>query len=147
MDEFIQLIEKSQSFLMKRILHYAKLHNYTMYTSTLEDAWALSIRGLTSALVAAIHHDEKVPEIEVDHDFKNNAISAFGVLEAQKHRHRGISLEMFLSFFKYYRQAYLDLVRESVDDIDTIFEYQLWINRYFDHNEIAYIHAGLMQLL
>ena len=100
----------------------------------------MSISGLSGALVTAINIDEKVPEIEVDHDFENNAISAFGVLEAKKHRQRGISLEMFLSFMKYYRQSYLDLVRESVEDINLIFEYQLWINRFFDHNEIAYIH-------
>jgi len=61
-------------------------------------------------------------------------------MEAKKHRHRGISLEMFLSLMKYYRQAYLDLVRESLEDTDLIFEYQLWINRFFDLNEIAYIH-------
>lgn len=140
MKVFIDLVEKNQSFLVKRILHYAKLHNYTKYTSTLEEAWVLSIRGLSGALVAAINADERVPEIEVEHDFKNNAISAFGVLEAKKHRHRGISLEMFLSFIKYYRQSYLDLVRESVENIDLILKYQLWINRYFDHNEIAYIH-------
>lgn len=140
MKALIDLIENNQSFLVKRILHYAKLYDYTKYTSTLEEAWVMSISGLSDALVAAIRIDEKVPEIEVEHNFENNAISAFGVLEAKKHRYRGVSLKMFLSFIKYYRQAYLDLVIESVDNMDNIFKYQLWINRFFDHNEIAYIH-------
>lgn len=143
MKDFIELIENGQSFLVKRILHYAKIHNYTKYTSTLEEAWIMSISGLSEALIAAIRENEKVPEIEVDHNFEDNAITAFGVLEAKKHRTRGVSLEMFLSFIKYYRQSYLDLVRESVEDIEMIFNYQLWINRYFDHNEIAYIHEWL----
>jgi len=136
---FIELIENNQSFLTSRILHYAKIHNYVKYTSTLEEAWVMSIRGISRAMVHAVKTDKTVPEIEVDHDFRNHEISAFGVLEAKKHRGRGISLEMFLSFFKYYRQTYFDLVREYVDDIDLVFEYQLWVNRYFDHNEIAYI--------
>lgn len=140
MKKFVDLIESNQSFLVKRILYYAKLHNYTKYTSTLEEAWVMSISGLSGALITAVKTDESVPEIEVEHDFDNNPLSAFGVSEAQKHRHRGVSLEMFLSLMKYYRQAYLDLVRESVGDIDLIFEYQLWINRFFDQNEISYIH-------
>ena len=76
MKTFINLIENNQSFLVKCVLHYAKLHNYTKYTSTLEDAWVMSISGLSDALVTAIYIDEKVPEIEVDHEFENNALSA-----------------------------------------------------------------------
>jgi diguanylate cyclase len=139
MDALVDLIEENQSFLTKRILFYAKIHDYVKYTSTLEEAWVMSIKGLSHALAAAVGLDDAVPEIDVDHDFTNHAISAFGVMEARKHRGRGISLEMFLSFFKYYRQAYLDLVRERVDDVELVFTYQLWVNRYFDHNEIAYI--------
>jgi diguanylate cyclase len=140
MKALITLIEGSQSFLIRRILHYASIHDYTRYTSTLEEAWIMSVSGLSNALIAAMCKDERVPEIEVEHDFAVGEISAFGILEAQKHRHRGVSIEMFLSLMKYYRQTYLDLVAESVDSIDLVLKYQLWINRFFDHNEIAYIH-------
>jgi len=41
MKKLIELIETSQIFLVRRTLEYAKLHNYTKYTSTLEEAGIL----------------------------------------------------------------------------------------------------------
>jgi diguanylate cyclase len=132
------LIKDNQAFLVKRILHYAKLHDYVKYTSTLEEAWIASISGLSEALINGILTDKQIPEIEVDHDFTNNPISSFGVIEARIHRHRGVSLEMFLGLMKYYRQSYIDLVKEKVVDQEQQNLYLLWINRFFDHNEIAF---------
>lgn len=39
---------------------------------------------------------------------------------------------------KYYRQSYLDLIKESTKDRDQQDLYQLWVNRFFDHTEISY---------
>ncbi len=138
MDELSGLICGNQDFLLKRTLHYAKIHDYVRYTSTLEAAWVASISGLSDAIVSAISGSTEVPEIKVDHDFQNDPNSAFGVLEAHKHRSRGITLEMFLSLMKYYRQAYLDLITESIPYSDKQLRYLLWVNRFFDHNEIAF---------
>lgn len=138
MQALIELIKENQSFLLKRTLWYAKLHGYVKYTSTLEEAWIASISGLSDALINAIASDPKVPEIEVDHNFADNPISEFGVVEAQKHRHRGVSLEMFMSLMKYYRQSYLDLVSELIKDQVKKEIYLLWVTRFFDHNEISY---------
>jgi diguanylate cyclase (GGDEF)-like protein/PAS domain S-box-containing protein len=44
---------------------------------------------------------------------------------------------MFLSLMKYYRRAYLDLVREKVSSRKSRRNYQQWIERFFDCNEIA----------
>ncbi|MFL0245693.1 sensor histidine kinase [Candidatus Clostridium stratigraminis] len=134
----IDLIKDNQKFLLKRILYYAKLYDYVKYTSTLEEAWIVSISGLSQTLVEAILTDPKVPEIFVDQDFKHSPISSFGIAEAQKHRKRGVTLEMFLSLMKYYRQSYLDLIRDSIQDIEQKYMFELWINRYFDNNEIAF---------
>lgn len=117
---------------------YAKLHNYVKYTSTLEEAWVASIEGLSSALLNAIAIDPQVPEIGVDHDFVNNSMASFGAIEAQKHRERGVTLEMFLGLMKYYRQSYLDLIGESIKDQEQRKLYLLWVNRFFDHNEISF---------
>lgn len=138
MQVLINLIKENQSFLLKRTLNYAKIHGYVKYTSTLEEAWVASISGLSNALINGILTHSEIPEIEVDHDFSNNAISSFGIIEAQKHRHRGVTLEMFLGLMKYYRQSYLDLVMELVKELDKQRLYLLWISRYFDHNEIAF---------
>ena len=137
--ELVNLVQNNQPFLIKRTLEYAKLYGYTKYTSTLEEAWVASISGLSKAFTDAILSGSGVPEIEVDHDFTDDPIAAFGVFEAQMHRHRGISLTMFLSLMKYYRQAYLDLFHESVLECERLQTYLLWANRFFDNVEIAYI--------
>lgn len=145
MRELIELVKNNQSFLIKRILYYAQLLGYSKYTSTLEEAWALSIAGLTKGFVEAIESNESVPEIEVDQDFSMSPISAFGILEARKHRDRGVSLTMFLSFIKYYRQAYIDLLEESNLEPSRLMTYRLWTNRFFDINEISYINEWTKQ--
>jgi diguanylate cyclase len=132
------LIKNNQSFLIKRTLEYAKLHNYTKYTSTLEEAWVASITGLSTALLNASSINPQVPEIEVDHDFVHNSMVSFGIKEAQKHRQRGVTLEMFLGLMKYYRQTYLDLIMQSIQDQEQRHLYMLWVTRFFDHNEISF---------
>lgn len=138
MQKLCDLVNNNQSYLVKRVLSYAKLHNYVKYTSTLEEAWIVSIAGLSTALLNAVSLDAQVPEIDVDHDFAHNQIASFGVTEAQKHRPRGVSLEMFLGLMKYYRQSYLDLIKESIQDQEQQELYMLWVNRFFDHNEISF---------
>ncbi len=123
---------------MRRILEYAKLLGYTKYTSTLEEAWAASISGLSAAFVDALHISSGISDIEVDHDFSNDPISSFGVIEAQRHRGRGITMKSFLSLMKYYRQSYHDLIDEKFSDPQKLPLYHQWINRFFDHNEIAF---------
>jgi len=140
------LIKDNQSFLIKKILHYAKFHNYVKYTSTLEEAWVASIAGLSKALLNAISINSQVPEMEVDHDFANNPMSSFGIIQAQKHRQRGVTLEMFLGLMKYYRQTYLDLIMESIQDREQRSLYILWVTRFFDHNEIAFCSEWTAQI-
>ena len=94
MRELVELIETSEAFLIRRTLEYAKLHNYTKYTSTLEDAWSVSINGLSEALLAALRTYGNIPELNVDEDYSSDQIASFGVLEAKRHRDRGITLKM-----------------------------------------------------
>ena len=98
---------------MERILGYARQHGYAAYTSTLVEAWRISIVGLTEAVASAFEISE-FPEIElaVHTDWSKDPVSRFGLKEARLHRGRGIELGMFLGLFVYYRQAYQDCVRE-----------------------------------
>ncbi len=143
MEKLIELLKTSQPFLLTRILHYAKIHDYVKYTSTLEEAWVVSVSGLTEALVQGIQNG--IPEINVDQDFINEPATYFGRIEAKKHRQRGITLEMFLGLMKYYRQSYIDLISNSIPDKEQQRLYTTRINRYFDQNEIAFCKEWNLQ--
>lgn len=138
MEALVELIRNSQTLLLKKILYYAKLHGYVKYTSTLEEAWVVSVSGLSDALISCIQNYGKIPEINVDQDFINDPTTYFGNNEAQKHRQRGITLEMFLGLLKYYRQSYIDLIMDAITNQEQQQLYLLCVNRFFDQNEIAF---------
>ena len=139
MENYIFILKNSEEWLMTRILEYAKRFEFTKYTSTLAEAWRLSIKGLSDSLISAAEHFQgTVPELHPDEEYINDPISKFGIIEAQKHRQRGTTLGMFLGLMKYYRESYTDLLEISVQDKDKKQFYQRFTQRCFDRIEIAY---------
>lgn len=100
--------------LMDRILNYAIELGYSKYTSTLKEAWRASIVGLNTSISDYLDNYSVTPELACGEDGGEDPVSAFGVLEAKRHRQRGISIDMFLGLYKYYLWAYLD----TLDDFD-----------------------------
>jgi len=138
MKDLIKLFKKSESWLIKKILSYAKKLNYTKYTSTLEEAWRLSISGLTASLIEGIKRFKNIPELGPDDDYKNDPLTSFGVIEAKRHRERGVTLSMFLGLMKYYKQSYIDLINEKYQCSPDLEKKRLFIERSFDRIEIAF---------
>ena len=132
----IDLIGRREGWLMARVLGYAKAHGYTPYTSTLIEAWRQSISGLSASLVEALHQRADL-ELHSDDDFGADPATAFGRVQAGRHRRRGVSLKMFLGMMKYYRQAYQDLVDAGADPADHAL-WRGWVDRLFDRIEIAF---------
>lgn len=130
-----------EDWLIGRVLHYATRQGFTRYTSTLEEAWRVSIQGISEALVQALAHGEELAEFSPDDSFGEDPISAFAVLEAARHRERGTDLKMFLGLFKYYRQAYLDLVAVAEWDPERTRWALQFVTRLFDRMEIAFCSA------
>jgi len=126
---------------MRSILAYAQRQGYTEYTSTLEEAWRISIQGLSETLVNAFDLDPEVTEFSADESFADDPVSAFAVLEAARHRERGISLPMFLGLFKYYRQSYLDRVADAKLGLAETESALFFVTRIFDRMEIAFCSA------
>ena len=123
---------------MERILDYAKKLNYTKYTSTLKEAWRLSIEGLSKHLIKALKIYDDVPELDPDEDFSKDPCAQFGIIEAQRHRSRGINFGMFLGLFKYYKQSYLDLLNEKpVKEMDIEWS-KKFVERYYNRVEIGF---------
>ncbi len=137
MTELKDLIKKNEEWLMERILEYAKRRNYTKYTSTLIEAWRISIEGLSEAVCMAIDSGMDV-DLDPDESFSGDPVAAFGVLEARKHRARGISYPMFIGLFKYYVQSYMDLINKETFPDDLKEKYKYYLLRVFDRIEIAF---------
>ena len=135
---FRKLVAEHEEWLMERILGYAKARGYAQYTSTLREAWKLSISGLSGALLDAIQKGEPELELGPDEKFIGDPIAAFGILEARLHRERGVSLGMFLGLMKYYRQSYKDLIRYAGFDSCMEDDCLNLVERFFDRVEIAF---------
>jgi PAS domain-containing protein len=136
-----ELIANSEEWLMARILHYAKKHHFTPYTSTLIDAWRLSISGLSASLSAAISKPLSAMALSPDEDYTGDPVAAFGVTEARRHRERGVNLKMFFALMKYYRQTYQDLIENGSFDSQQRRRCRHVIDRFFDRVEISFVSA------
>ena len=133
-----ELIAKNETWLMNQILRYAKARGYTKHTSTLQEAWRLSIAGLSASLLSALKNRKANFELKPDEDYMKDPAASFGIIEAQKHRQRGINLEMFLGLMKYYRESYKDLVRQSNLNSGHKTRHLNKIERFFDRVEIGF---------
>ncbi len=138
MKNFCNLILQHEDWLMERILFYAKQRDYTKYTSTLAEAWRLSISGISASLIASLEAHKNPPELGPEDDFLADPSASFGIIEARKHRSRGISISMFLGLMKYYRQTYLDLVQETGVTSNEVEWRRQFIERFFDRIEIGF---------
>ncbi|SFG12345.1 PAS domain S-box-containing protein/diguanylate cyclase (GGDEF) domain-containing protein [Desulfotomaculum arcticum] len=137
MKNLYNLILNNESWLVDRVFDYAKARNYTKYTSTLREAWRMSVAGVSDTIIAALQNYDKSLELDPDDDYIRDPISAYAVRQAQKHRARGVKLGMFLGLFKYYRQSYVDLIRAAELEEELSDFYRLFINRIFDRMEIG----------
>lgn len=136
--ELVDLLYREEDWIIKDLVNLAKANDYAKYTSTLEEAWRASIRGINHTFQEAVLNIEGVPEHRPDRDYANDPLAAFGVLEARLHRSRGITLSMFLGLTKYYRQAYVDCVRVKAPAVRAE-RFRTYIDRIFDHFEIGFI--------
>jgi nitrogen-specific signal transduction histidine kinase len=141
--ELKKQIAEHEDWLVKRILFYAKKNAYTAYTSTLEEAWRASIVGLSKPLLDTPSTSFWMPELHPHFDFKSDHYAQFGIVEAKKHRERGIDLIMFLGLFKYYRQAYEDLLFKIDMSLTDVKACRTFIKRYFDRVELGFIDGWM----
>lgn len=138
MEKLACLITKNTPYLVARILYYARENDYLRFMPTLEEAWLMTIKGLSRALQDSIKLHPGIPGLKAEQDYTCDPMASFGVVEAARHRQRGVTPEMFLGLMKYYRQAYIDLVAENILERSDHEYYMLYIMRFFDRNEIAF---------
>jgi PAS domain-containing protein len=137
LEKLERLFGSGEQWLMQRILEYAKEFGYTKYTSTLEEPWRLSVRGLSDSLLEAARKSDCKLDIHCEEDISQDPAVEFGVLEARKHRSRGIPFEMFLALMNYYERAFLDLC-ETIEDASEAKACSLVVENYFDRLKIGF---------
>lgn len=139
MDEFVKLLRAREYWLMERVLGFARKNGYTRYSSTLVEAWRISVAGLTEAMAAALAgKGDGLQDIGVDTEWNADPASRFAIVQARRHRQRGIPMEMFLGLFMYYRQAYRELVKEFVSPADERAKLDDVVVSLFDRMTIAF---------
>jgi len=137
MKNLCNLISSSENWLVNQVIHHAKAHNFTKYSSTLSEAWRMSIVNLSDTIISALQNYDNSLELDPDENYVLDPIAAYGITQAKKHRVRGINLGMFLGLFKYYRQSYIDLVKRVKLESELSEFYYLFLNRIFDRIEIG----------
>ena len=142
-EQLRDLVKAGEDRILERLYIYAKRQEYTKYSSTLKEAWRMSIEGLTESLCESLDRFGGVRELHPDEDFSQDPVAAFGILEAKLHRERGVPLDMFLGLTKYYRQAYTDLVDESDLEPSSRRRYRLMLERFFDRVELGFTKEWL----
>lgn len=129
---------------MQRVIKHAKAHGYAKYTSTLEKDWRAALRGLTDSFTEMADEYRGIPDLTPDEVYEKDPAVAFGIIEAKKHRMRGVTLPMFIGLLKYNRKAYLELASEYLDlavemdgresEKEAVLDY---VNRFFDRVELG----------
>ena len=137
MNELIDILNENEEWLMERILAYATVHDYTKYTSTLKEAWRLSISGLTRSITDEIGHHRTDISLNPDASFADDPVARFGITEARRHRERGIDIGMFLGLLKYYRRTYKELIAAAEADSSAKNLWDQFIEQCFDQIEIG----------
>ena len=138
MKRLSELILSHEEWLMHRVLWYAKEHDFAKYAPPLAEAWRISVAGLSKMLVSAMEAHAQPPELGPDEDFAGDPIASFGIIEAQRHRSRGVTFGMFMGLMKYYRQSYKDLVAQAGLEREREARYLLFIDRVFDRVELGF---------
>jgi len=137
MTPLTDLIARNEDLLLGRILSLAEENGYFRIVPGTPKEWRATLRGLSGSLLQAFRSNPSPPSLTAADVGREDGLSAFGVVEARKRRREGMPLGIFLGLVKFFREAYLDLVRTAGlprEEEEGLLRY---IERFFDRNEVA----------
>jgi len=137
MTPLTDLITRNEDRLLGQILCLAEANGYFRFVPGTPEEWRATLRGLSGSLLQAFRSDSSPPSLTADDVGRDDGLSAFGVVEARKRRREGMPLGIFLGLVKFFRQAYLDLVRTAGLQREEEERLLRYIERFFDRNEVA----------
>jgi two-component system NtrC family sensor kinase len=131
------LIVRNEEHLLAQVLSLAEANGYFRFVPGTPEEWRAALRGLSGSMLQAFRSDPSPPSLAADDIGREDGLSAFGVVEARKRRREGMPLGIFLGLVKFFRQAYLDLVRTAGLPREEEEGHLRFIERFFDRNEVA----------
>ena len=131
------LIARNEDHLLAQVLSFAEANGYFRFVPGTPEEWRAALRGLSGSLLQAFRSDPSPPSLAAGDVGREDGLSAFGVVEARKRRREGMPLGIFLGLVKFFRQAYLDLVRTAGLPREEEEGHLRYIERFFDRNEVA----------
>jgi two-component system NtrC family sensor kinase len=134
---FTEAILRGEDRLLERILAYAEATGFLRFTSRNPEAWRPTVRGISGSIVQAFRNSGEPPSLTPKDLRRDEALTAFVVVEARKYRLGGMPFGVFLGLGKIFRLSYDDLVRSEGFPADEETRHRLYIERFFDRNEIA----------
>lgn len=143
MENLAELIMNSQDQLFERVTFYADNRGYSEVSSKIADTTRLAIKGLSKALVEMLEVTKEPPELNPGEDYRKGPAGDFAVVEAKMQCERGVSLPTFMGLMKYYRQAFIDVVRMAGLPEGRRQQYVKYLLRFFDRVELAFCTAWL----
>ncbi len=137
MTTMTDLIARNEDRLLGQILSLAEANGYFRFVPGTPEEWRAALRGLSGSLLQAFRSDPSPPSLTADDVGRDDGLSAFGVVEARKRRREGMPLGIFLGLVKFFRQAYVDLIRSAGLPREEEEAHLRYIDRFFDRNEVA----------
>jgi two-component system NtrC family sensor kinase len=131
------LIVRNEDRLLGQVLSLAEANGYFRFVTGTPEGWRAALRGLSGSLLQAFRSDPSPPSLTADDVGRDDGLCAFGVVEARKRRREGMPPGIFLGLVKFFRQAYLDLVRSAGLPREEEEGHLRYIDRFFDRNEVA----------
>jgi signal transduction histidine kinase/CheY-like chemotaxis protein len=132
------VVAANEDRLTAQIIDYAKERGYTPFTSTLEQAWRASIRGLSAPLLTVLAEGRALTAVIAEPEYGRDPIAFYGIEAARRHRTRGITLGLFLGLMKSYRRTYLDLVDAEAANEAERREWCDVVENFFDRMEVGF---------
>ena len=137
MTPLTDLVARNEDRLLGQILALAEANGYFRFVPGTPGEWRATLRGLSGSLLQAFRSDPSPPSLAADDMGRDDGLSAFGVVEGRKRRREGMPFGVFLGLVKFFRQAYLDLVRSAGLPREEEEGALRYIERFFDRNEVA----------
>ena len=139
MTRLYKLFACSGDRLADQIRHYAREHGYVLFLALPEESWRTSVEDIRKLFLRSLRHHGGPLELKSASDYRENPVTQFGTTIACHHQKRGIPFEMLFGLMKYYRQGFVDMVRNGEFGRKDEETGMLIVNRFFDHLELGFL--------